>query len=199
MKKEAFLIYKTFYDPIKDMTNEQLGRLFRAIFNFQLNGTAKVEKDIRMAYKFFENQFKIDKKKYDVICLKNKENALKRWNATAYDRIRPNAMDADNDNENNNENENSINIPFDEFWDFYDKKIARVKCEKKWKKLKNSEREEIMKTLPGFLKLIKDKQYQPHPFTYLNQRRWEDEIQDDTEAEYKKMIQKARETAEKYK
>jgi len=92
-----------------------------------------------------------------------------------------------------------INIPFNKFWNLYNKKIAKVKCEKKWAKLKDSEREEIMKTLPKFIAGIKDKQFQPHPYTYLNQRRWEDETQDDTEAEYKKMIQEARKTAEKYK
>jgi len=82
-----------------------------------------------------------------------------------------------------------INILFDEFWNLYDKKVARAKCEPKWKKLKDSEREEIMETLPKFLKSIKDKQFQPHPYTYLNQRRWEDEIQEEDElSEFKKVI-----------
>lgn len=90
---------------------------------------------------------------------------------------------------NENENINNINIVFDEFWNLYNKKIARVKCEKKWEKLKDKEREQIIETLPKFLEGIKDKQYQPHPMTYLNQRRWEDEI-DETDSEYKKELKK---------
>lgn len=101
---------------------------------------------------------------------------------------------ANNEYENENENEdiNSINIVFDEFWNLYDKKVAKAKCEPKWNKLKDSEREDIMRTLPKFLKSIKDKQFQPYPYTYLNQRRWEDEIQEDDDmSEFKKKLKQA--------
>ena len=91
-----------------------------------------------------------------------------------------------------NININSINIEFDEFWNLYDKKIAKVKCEQKWKKLKDTEREEIIKTLPKFLAAIKDKQFQPHPYTYLNQRRWEDELPKDDIDEFNKKIKEAK-------
>jgi len=94
--------------------------------------------------------------------------------------------------EDENENINSINIVFDEFWNLYNKKIAKVKCEQKWKKLKNSEREEIMDTLPKFLAAIKDKQFQPHPYTYLNQRRWEDELPEDDIDEFNKKLKEAK-------
>ena len=93
--------------------------------------------------------------------------------------------------ENENENiNNSINVAFLEFWNLYNKKIAKVKCEKKWNKLKDKEREEIIRTLPNFLKTINDKQFQPYPETYLNQRRWEDEIE--TDDEFNKSIREAR-------
>jgi len=42
--------------------------------------------------------------------------------------------------------------------------------------LTNLERTKIIDTLPNFLKSITDKQFQPHPQTYLNQSRWNDEI-----------------------
>ena len=94
--------------------------------------------------------------------------------------------------ENENENiNNSINVAFLEFWNLYNKKIAKVKCEKKWNKLKDKEREEIMNTLPKFLKTIKDKQYQPYPETYLNQQRWEDELPEDETAETWDIVNKA--------
>lgn len=71
------------------------------------------------------------------------------------------------------------NIAFSVFWDLYGKKVgSRQDCERKWKSLSNEERETIINTLPKFLGAIKDKQYQPHPATYLNQKRWNDEIKD---------------------
>jgi len=99
---------------------------------------------------------------------------------------------ANSEYEYENENiNNSINVAFFEFWNLYNKKIAKVKCEKKWNKLKDKEREEIMNTLPKFLKTIKDKQYQPYPETYLNQQRWEDELPEDETAETWDIVNKA--------
>lgn len=81
-------------------------------------------------------------------------------------------MEDENENVNNN-----INIVFDVFWNLYNKKVgSKSKCEKKWNKLKDVERQKIIDTLPNFLAGIKDKQYQPFPETYLNKERWNDEI-----------------------
>jgi len=72
-------------------------------------------------------------------------------------------------------------LPFDLFWNLYDKKVGdKKKVEIKWNKLKEDERQKIIDTLPNFLKTITDKQFQPYPETYLNNRRWEDEIQTTT-------------------
>ena len=70
-----------------------------------------------------------------------------------------------------------LNISFSDFWDLYNKKVgSKENCEKKWNKLTDEERNTIIKTLPAFLSSITDKQYQPYPVTYLNQKRWNDEI-----------------------
>lgn len=69
------------------------------------------------------------------------------------------------------------NIEFSVFWDLYNKKVGdKNACERKWYKLKDAERQKIIDTLPNFLAGIKDKQFQAHPLTYLNQQRWNDEI-----------------------
>jgi hypothetical protein len=68
-------------------------------------------------------------------------------------------------------------IEFENFWNIYNKKVGdKDKCFKKWSKLKQLEKDKIFETLPDFLKLITDKQFQPHPETYLNNKRWNDEI-----------------------
>jgi uncharacterized protein YdaU (DUF1376 family) len=82
---------------------------------------------------------------------------------------------------------NKINIAFDIFWNLYNKKVgSKNKCQKKWNKLKNDQRQKIIDTLPVFLAGIKDKQFQPFPETYLNQERWNDEIK--TVQTVKKMV-----------
>jgi hypothetical protein len=68
------------------------------------------------------------------------------------------------------------NIEFFRFWDLYNKKVGdKKKCEVKWYKLTTEDHSKIMELLPAYLKTIKDKQYQPYPETWLNQRRWENE------------------------
>jgi len=114
---------------------------------------------------------------------KARESALKRWNK------QPNAKQMQSEpntiKKRKKIKENKINISFDIFWKLYDKKVNKPKCEKKWISLKDIERKLIIDTLPTFLKTITDKQYQPYPMTYLNNKRWEDEIQLDNKDEFK--------------
>lgn len=80
MGKEAFLIYTSFYRPISILSDKQLGRLFRAIFNYNLSEAVDVEDDIRMAFEFFKNQFDIDERKYQTKVMKNTESGRKGGN-----------------------------------------------------------------------------------------------------------------------
>ena len=69
-----------------------------------------------------------------------------------------------------------LNISFEIFWGTYGKKVgSKVKAEKAWNKLKDSERDFIMHKLPAYVNKFTDKQYQPYPTTFLNERRWEAE------------------------
>lgn len=76
----------------------------------------------------------------------------------------------------NNETLKTINIEFDVFWDLYDKKINKDKCKSKWDKLKDSERDDIIKYLPKYKASQSNKTFRKHPETFLNNKSWEDEI-----------------------
>jgi hypothetical protein len=70
------------------------------------------------------------------------------------------------------------NIDFINFWSLYDKKIGnKYACEKKWNKLKTSIQKKIIEILPQWKLQFDDKQFQPYPETFLNQERWNDEIE----------------------
>lgn len=109
--KEGFIIYKSFYEPLRVLSDDQIGRLFRAIFEYQINGTTKVDNDIKMGFEFFKNQFRIDDEKYDKRCKKNQENIEKYWknkenkqDTNEYNRIQMNTKHTDKDKENEKEN-----------------------------------------------------------------------------------------------
>lgn len=77
-KKPSFLLYKSFYDPIKDLTDEDFGKLLRAIFNFQIDRTEiELPANLKMAFGFFKNQFLVDEVKYELIVERNAINGSK--------------------------------------------------------------------------------------------------------------------------
>jgi len=65
---------------------------------------------------------------------------------------------------------------FERFWDLYDKKVAKDTAVRKFMKLSTSEIRDLMAQLPLFVAATPDKQYRPHPTTFINQKRWKDEI-----------------------
>lgn len=73
--------------------------------------------------------------------------------------------------------ENSDKIGFDVFWDLYGKKKGdKDKVRKKWDNLSKETQKKIIDTLPEFKKTVSDIQFLPFPQTYLNDKRWNDEI-----------------------
>ena len=65
MSKNSFILYQQHYESIKYLNNEQLGRLFRAIFEYQINGEIPKDDDILMAFMFIKNQIDVDTKKWE--------------------------------------------------------------------------------------------------------------------------------------
>ena len=70
-----------------------------------------------------------------------------------------------------------IEFSFSDFWELYPNKTNKKKAEEKFKKLTKQQKEKIEAHLPYFIsnKPFKDYNY-PHATTYLNQERYNDEI-----------------------
>tara|TARA_R100000697_G_scaffold1652_3_gene3723 strand:+ start:516 stop:833 length:318 start_codon:yes stop_codon:yes gene_type:complete len=83
---------------------------------------------------------------------------------------------------------NKSNIySFQEFYDDYGKKVSRTAAEKAFKKLTVNDLQKIKEVLPQWKKqYVKQKEYQPHPSTWLNQRRWEDDLINDKQNVYRR-------------
>lgn len=65
---------------------------------------------------------------------------------------------------------------FDAFWNLYDKKVGKPKCEKLWARLSPDERKECMEYIPLYKDAQPDKQYRKNPETFLRNKSWHDEI-----------------------
>ncbi len=110
---------------------------------------------------------------------KNKQNKPKSAQAEAEAEAlkdnRSNAHVSDDTPSNNGE-------LFDRFWTEYPRKVGKVKCRQIWARLKPSA--ELAEKIVAAVKAYKrtdqwqkdNGEFIPHPATWLNQERWEDEI-----------------------
>jgi len=110
------------YDAIKDLSNEQLGRLFRALFENQRQNNLKttennvvLDNDIKIAFNFINNQMVVDNEKYLKKCETLRNNAKKggapKGNQNARKQKQPNRK---KNNLNDNENEH-VNVNGNEY------------------------------------------------------------------------------------
>lgn len=147
----------TFMEEI-DIIQSKNGETFnKELLNFSEKYQIKKEKTRKRVSEWRDRQ----EDENDVTCYEDVSNALKVKESKV------------------NKEKKELNISFDEFWNSYGKKVgAKNKCEKKWLALTDDERQEVIDTLPSFLSGISEKKFVPFPETYLNQRRWEDEIKE---------------------
>ena len=120
-EKDSIIFYFSHYNIIKKLNNEQLGRLFRALFEKQLGNEVVLENDIEMAFDFINNQLLVDNEKYNQIALKRSvagqmggapkgnKNACKNNQTSKTTKNKQNKLN-ENDNENDNENVNDNDL-----------------------------------------------------------------------------------------
>ena len=81
---------------------------------------------------------------------------------------------------------------FGEFWKLYPRKVAKVAAQRSWKRLTNKNIDEIFKVYHEHLLRWKktEVQFIPHASTWLNQQRWEDELESMSESDSKTGVYK---------
>jgi len=114
-----------------------------------------------MAFCFFKNQFVLDQQKYVQKCSKNSENARKRWEATACDRIQMDAKHADKEKEKEKEKEKDLLIY--RHFDHLSISIEQVN-----KLLENYSKEQIDSTLDRIQNYSQNKKYKSLYLTAQN-------------------------------
>lgn len=76
--RESFLMYHSFYHAVKDLTDEEKGQLWDAVYQYQLKLPIRDLTSVcQMALKFMESQFERDFEKYERIIERNKRNGIK--------------------------------------------------------------------------------------------------------------------------
>jgi len=109
--KKSFILYAELINVVEKLSNEQAGILLKHVLRY-VNDQNPVAPDqfTEVIFEPIRLMLKRDLVKYENIREKNKDNAKKRWDAVAFDRIQSNTYDAVNDNDNvlNTDNNNKI-------------------------------------------------------------------------------------------
>ena len=94
-EKKGFLLYCDILHTIEKLNDEQAGKLFKHILRY-VNDQNPVTDDIltEVVFEPIKQTLKRDLEKYENIRAKNKENANKRWNATASERMQMDTKNA---------------------------------------------------------------------------------------------------------
>jgi hypothetical protein len=112
--KKSFILYNDSLKVLDELTDEQAGVLFKAIFKYQNGIETDLDFGLKMAFLPFKNQFERDLEKYENVVERNKINGSKggRPNNPKKPKetqktqlVIPKPKKADNDNDNDNESD----------------------------------------------------------------------------------------------
>lgn len=70
---------------------------------------------------------------------------------------------------------NIVSQQFEEFWSLYPRKTAKKPARTKWNRLTKTDREAALNHIRSKPYEAREAQFIPHPSTYLNQERWNDQ------------------------
>ncbi len=205
-EKRSFVLYCSYREQLALLTDEERGRLLMALFDYcESKTTPNLQGMSLMAFAFIKARIDLDSDKYDKTVQARREAGRKGGKATKKTEKQTAAKQAfalpDNQTEAS-QSENAADFPpaekpvaevaprkdvqaerFIEFWSAYPKKVGKGAAEKAWSKIK-PDFELHLKILSAIERqktseqwLRDNGQYIPNPATWLNQRRWEDELQ----------------------
>jgi len=82
---------------------------------------------------------------------------------------------------------------FEQFWELYDKKVGRTKCERLWSKLTDKEKNDCLQYVPFYVQAQPQKCFRKNPETFLRNKSFYDEIitRNSTEANRNSRLQQA--------
>ena len=123
--KDTFIVYTSYLDRFAKLTDEQLGRLFRIMLEYQATGTEPQIDDMALSFCFDVVKYDMDEnnRKYEEMCERQRANVQKRWgkrntnDTTVYHGIPPYTTDTkhtdndsvyDSDTESDSDSDNDV-------------------------------------------------------------------------------------------
>lgn len=196
-KKDSFVFYRSFYESINVLNDDDRLRIYDAICDLALNDNDAEFNGILLGlFTLIKPQIQANTKKWKdgkkggrpkgktTGYEGEKTTGYKKKKTTGYKLKKPNVNVNVNENVNDKEKiykKENLNS-FDEWYDKYPKKVGRGAAEKSFKNtIKTITLEELLCGLDKYLCWLKQnpkkKEFIPNPSTWLNQKRWLDQYE----------------------
>ena len=201
-KRTSFLLHIDSLEILNDLSDDQAGKLFKAIYSHQNNEDVNLDQITKMVFLPFKNQFIRDDEKYTKTCERRAiagakggkqrvanqaiASKSKQEQANQADNKNKNKNKSDSDSDSKNNNNKYICSAFDIFWESYPKKADRKKAENKFRLVVRDLKLSTEEDLNDFANFLNfdckkrfaetEKQFIPLATTYLNGERWNDEL-----------------------
>ena len=110
-KRKSFIVHKDSLDILDDLTDEQAGLLFKAIWLYQKGEEIELPPLVKVAFNPFKHQFIRDEEKYEITCQRRAEAGSKGGKqkvANASKSKQTVANLADNKSKNKNDSKSNI-------------------------------------------------------------------------------------------
>lgn len=192
--RPSFLLYKSFYAPVHHLKDDELGLLFRALFDYQ-NGLEikELSPQVGMAFAFFKNQFDLDEQKYQTVLERNKSNGSKGGRPKKEETqanpenpvgfYEPKKGEKEKEKENGTDKDNKLlaESQFESFWQSYKSihtsKGVKEQAKQSFKKaLANASFDEIERGLKNYMADCHSKNiYTKQVSVWLNKQGWKSE------------------------
>lgn len=204
--RDSFIFYRSIYEAIRDLPRDVQGEIYTAIMEYGLYGkeTEQLKPIARSIFTLVKpllhndiTRFENGKRggrpknlnKTETEPNNNRTETEQKPNQNQSETTEKcvrenidNILDNNLNLENNNNSLSPLPSPsladaeFEKFWNLYNKKQDRKRCEAKFKKLSKTDKAKIFETLPAYVASTPDEQYRKNPLTYLNGECWNNEI-----------------------
>lgn len=204
--RDSFIFYRSIYEAIRDLPRDVQGEIYTAIMEYGLYGkeTEQLKPIARSIFTLVKpllhndiTRFENGKRggrpknlnKTETEPNNNRTETEQKPNQNQSETTEKcvrenidNILDNNLNLENNNNSLSPLPSPsladaeFEKFWNLYNKKQDRKRCEAKFKKLSKADKAKIFETLPAYVASTPDEQYRKNPLTYLNGECWNNEI-----------------------
>ena len=182
MALDSFNVYHSYLKALEPLNDAECGRLLKACLQYSMTGEVpELRGNERFLFPSWQSQIDRDREKYEARCRQNAKNVSVRWNTDVCERIRADTKhtkDKDKDKDNMSPH-TPQGTTFELFWAAYPKKVGKKAALNAFRRVKIPLNVvlQAIEAQKHSVQWMKDNgKYIPNPATWLNQGRWEDEL-----------------------